>query len=136
MVYSASADGKIKAWGREGSRTSHAVKGILEGHKDVSLNSVVVSEDGSGSADKSIGIWNKEAYGKICKVGVITGHEGPVKCLQASSPNSVGGGFLLYSGGLDKTVRVWWVPKQHSADHKEDNPTTPSSTQEKSITLC
>ncbi|KAH7570587.1 hypothetical protein ACOSP7_018861 [Xanthoceras sorbifolium] len=184
MVYSASADGKIKAWGREGSKSSHSLKGILEGHKDVSLNSVVVSEDGrwvygggsdgfvmgwegsadfvswklvcetkahqmavlclclvgeflcSGSADKSIGIWKREAYGKICKVGVITGHEGPVKCLQASSPNSVGGGFLLYSGGLDKTVRVWWVPKQHSADHKEDNPTTPSSTQVKSITLC
>ncbi|XP_015570828.2 protein JINGUBANG [Ricinus communis] len=157
IVYSASADGKIKAWGKEG-KTSHSLKGILEGHKDVSLNSVTVSEDGkwvygggsdgfvmgwegscdfvswklvsgtkahqmavlcmcligeflcSGSADKSISIWKREAYGKLCKVWVISGHEGPVKCLQAS-PNSVGGGFLLYSGGLDKSVRVWWVPK-------------------------
>ncbi|KAK6234432.1 hypothetical protein QUC31_006838 [Theobroma cacao] len=161
IVYSASADGKIKAWswGKEG-KTSHSLKGILEGHKDVSLNSVVVSEDGkwvygggsdgfvmgwegqgngdfvswklvsetkahhmavlcmclmgeflcSGSADKSIGIWKREAYGKLCKVGVINGHEGPVKCLQAS-PCNVGSGFLLYSGGLDKSIRVWWVPK-------------------------
>ncbi|PPD79057.1 hypothetical protein GOBAR_DD24024 [Gossypium barbadense] len=158
IVYSASADGKIKAWGKHGN-TSHSLQGILEGHKDVSLNSVTVSEDGkwvygggsdgyimgwegnanfiswklvsetkahhmavlcmclmgevlcSGSADKTIGIWKREAYGKLCKIGVINGHQGPIKCLQAS-PCNVGNGFLLYSGGLDKTVRVWWVPKR------------------------
>ena len=45
IVYSASADGKIKAWGKEG-KDSHGLKGILEGHKEVSINSVIVSEDG------------------------------------------------------------------------------------------
>lgn len=180
IVYSASADGKIKAWGKEG-KSSHSLKGILEGHKDVSLNSVVVSEDGkwvygggsdgfvmgwegnadfvswkpvsekkahemavlcvclageflcSGSADKSIGIWKREAYGKLSKVGIINGHEGPVKCLQAS-PNSIGGGFLLYSGGLDKSVRVWWVPK-HSSPEKHGNSKTQKFTEAKSIIL-
>ncbi|OMO49981.1 hypothetical protein CCACVL1_30728 [Corchorus capsularis] len=140
IVYSASADGKVKAWGKGGGKEgkksqSHSLQGILEGHKDISLNSVVVSEDGkwvygggsdgfimgwegksdftswklvsetkahhmavlcmclmgeflcSGSADKSIVIWKREAYGKIGKVGVINGHEGPVKCLQASPCN-------------------------------------------------
>ncbi|KAI5596135.1 hypothetical protein POPTR_003G202700v4 [Populus trichocarpa] len=172
IVYSASADGKIKAWGKEG-KSSHSLKGILEGHKDVSLNSVIVSDDGkwvyggasdgfvmgwegsydflswklvsetkahqmavlcmclmgeflfSGSADKSISIWKREAFGKLSKIGVINGHEGPVKCLQAS-PNNVGSGFLLYSGGLDKSLRVWWVPKQSTAQN----------TEEKSISLC
>ncbi|KAB5565076.1 hypothetical protein DKX38_005130 [Salix brachista] len=172
ILYSASADGKIKAWGKEG-RNSHSLKGILEGHKDVSLNSVIISDDGkwvyggasdgfvmgwegshdflswklvsetkahqmavlcmcltgeflfSGSADKSIRIWKREAFGKLSKVGVINGHEGPVKCLQAS-PNNVGGGFMLYSGGLDKSVRVWWVPKQSAVQN----------TEEKSISLC
>ena len=38
--------------------------------------------------------------GKLSKVGVISGHEGPVKCLQAS-PGNFGSGFLLYSGSLD-----------------------------------
>ncbi|KAK8577261.1 hypothetical protein V6N13_122252 [Hibiscus sabdariffa] len=162
IVYSASADGKIKAWGKHG-KTSHSLQGILEGHKDVSLNSVVVSDDGkwvygggsdgfvmgwegngdfdswklvsetkahstavlcmclmgeflcSGSADKSIGIWKREAYGKLCKIGVINGHQGPVKCLQAT-PCNVGSGFLLYSGGLDKSVRVWWVPKSFATN--------------------
>ncbi|CAB4298801.1 unnamed protein product [Prunus armeniaca] len=180
IVYSASADGKIKAWGKEG-KSSHCLKGILEGHKDVSLNSVIVSEDGrwvygggsdgfvmgwqgscgdvqnqieswklvcetkahqmavlsmclmgemlcSGSADKSIGIWKREAFGKLCKVGIISGHEGPVKCLQAS-PNNVGGGFMLYSGGLDKSLRVWWVPKPSNNRAEE-------TTEEKSIILC
>lgn len=171
VVYSASADGKIKAWGRkqkqeqeqEQQEERHCLLGILEGHKDVSMNSVVVSNDGkwvyggisdgfvmgweksgessvswklvcerrahkmavlcvclmgeflcSGSADKSIGIWRREAFGRLCKVGVINGHEGPIKCLQAAQ-NGVGEGFLLYSGSLDKSLRVWWVPKGSSS---------------------
>ncbi|CAI9102883.1 OLC1v1001249C1 [Oldenlandia corymbosa var. corymbosa] len=161
IVYSASADGKIKAWGREGgknSNTHHSLKGILEGHKDVSLNSVIVSEDGSsvygggsngfimgwlankefdswkvscevkahemavlcmsltgdtlcvGSADRSISIWKREIHGGLFRFGIIKGHQGPVKCLQAS-PSRVGDGFMLYSGSLDKSLRVWWIPK-------------------------
>lgn len=157
IVYSASADGKIKAWGKEAKTKTHLLKGILEGHKDISLNSVVVSEDGSlvygggsdgyvmgwlgnkdfdswkaicevkahkmallcmclmgeflcsGSADKSICIWKREINGALFRHMVIKGHEGPVKCLQAS-PLRVGGGCMLYSGSLDKSLRVWWVP--------------------------
>ncbi|CAN4080648.1 unnamed protein product [Withania somnifera] len=172
VVYSASADGKIKAWGaKEGKSSTHSLKGILEGHKDVSLNSVVVSEDGnfvygggsdgyvmgwvgnknldswklvcevkahgmavlcmclmmgeflcSGSAEKSICIWKREINGGLFKFGVIKGHEGPVKCLQAS-PGSVGGGFMLYSGSLDKSLRVWWIPKY--SDEKKDSSLIP-----------
>ncbi|CAN4112662.1 unnamed protein product [Withania somnifera] len=171
LVYSASADGKIKAWGanegKSSGGTTHSLNGILEGHKDVSLNSVVVSEDEnlvygggsdgyvmgwvcnknldswklvcevkahgmavlcmclmmgeflcSGSADKSICIWKREINGGLFKFGVIKGHEGPVKCLQAS-PGSVGGGFMLYSGSLDKSLRVWWIPKY--TDEKKDS---------------
>ncbi|KAG6579121.1 Protein JINGUBANG, partial [Cucurbita argyrosperma subsp. sororia] len=165
IVYSASADGKIKAWGRkkqeqeQEQEETHCLLGILEGHKDESMNCVVVSGDGkwvyggisdgflmgwektgesvscwkvvwerrahkmavlcvclmgeflcSGSADKSIGIWRREAFGRLCKVGVINGHDGPIKCLQVA-PNGVGDGFLLYSGSLDRSLRVWWVSK-------------------------
>ncbi|KAK8672362.1 hypothetical protein V6N13_110734 [Hibiscus sabdariffa] len=165
IVYTASADGKIKAWGTQG-KASHSLLGVLEDHKDVSLNTVAVSDDGkwvygggsdgyvtgwegnvgsftwkwvgetkahrmavlcmcmegellcTGSTDKTIGIWKREAYGQLCKVGVISGHEGPVKCLQAS-PCNVGTGFMLYSGGLDKSLRVWWVPRgEHTAQQQ------------------
>ncbi|KAK6933897.1 WD40 repeat [Dillenia turbinata] len=144
VVYSASADGKIKAWRKEG-KGPHRLKAVMEGHKDVSLNSVVVSNDGnfvygaasdgfvmgwegngelnswklifevkahqmavlciclmgeflcSGSADKSIGVWKRAIGGGLCKVAIITGHEGPVKCLQAS-PNNIGESiaFVVY----------------------------------------
>ncbi|XP_057807800.1 protein JINGUBANG [Salvia miltiorrhiza] len=164
VVYSASADGRIKAWAREaGTRRGHSCRGVLEGHKDVSFNSVVVTDDGdfvygggsdgslmgwfcdegwtwramcdvrghetavlcvclmggmmlcSGSADKSVCVWRREVSGGLVRHMVIKGHQGPVKCLQAS-PVRVGGGFMLYSGSLDRSLRVWWVP----ADDKED----------------
>ena len=141
-MYSASADRKIKAWGREG-KNSHALKGILEGHKQDGKwvyggesDGFVMGWEGSmnfeswklvketkahqmavlcmcqigeflcsGSLAKSISIWKRGACGKLSQVGVISGHEGPVKCLQAS-PSNIGGGFLLYSGSLDKSIRV------------------------------
>ena len=167
IVYSASADGKIKAWGRTDPKSSHSLKGILEGHKDISINSVVVSGDGtvvygggsdgyvmgwlgskdyeswknvcevkahkmailcmcikdeilcSGSSDMSICLWKREVKG-LTKIGVVKGHGGPIKCLQAS-PNSFGGGFLLYSGSLDKSIRVWWVPHFDDGVKNEDS---------------
>ncbi|KAL0464486.1 UNVERIFIED_CONTAM: protein JINGUBANG [Sesamum latifolium] len=163
IVYSASADGRIKAWARDDATSkTHSLKGILEGHKDISLNSVVVTQDGSfvygggsdgyvmgwqgnkdfdswkaicevkahkmavlcmclmgeylcsGSADRSICVWKREINGGLFRHMVIKGHEGPVKCLQAS-PVRVGGGFMLYSGSLDKSLRVWWVPNYSDA---------------------
>ncbi|XP_031505107.1 protein JINGUBANG [Nymphaea colorata] len=170
LVYSASADGKVKVWNKNNASSfswKHCLWSLLEGHKDVSLNSIVVCEDGrlvyggesdgyvmgwegdaecqkwklvcevrahamavlclcsvgeflcSGSADKSIRVWKREIGGGLSNLRVICGHEGPVKCLQASSP-SVGGGFILYSGSLDKSLRVWWVPKDCDAENEND----------------
>ncbi|KAK4748950.1 hypothetical protein SAY87_015536 [Trapa incisa] len=163
IVYSASADGTIKTWGNEGegNSSSHYLNGILEGHRDVSFNTVVVSDDGewvygggsdgfvmswedspdgwklvsgtkthqmavlcmclageficTGSTDKSIGIWKREAFGKLSRFGIISGHEGPIRCLQAS-PASFGDGFMLYSGSFDKSLRVWrkWIGMRES----------------------
>ncbi|KAL0413649.1 UNVERIFIED_CONTAM: protein JINGUBANG [Sesamum radiatum] len=167
IVYSSSADGKIKAWRKNGKNSMHSLKGILEGHKDISLNSVVVTEDGrlvygggsdgfvvgwlankdlnswkgvcevkahessvlcmclmgellcSGSADRSICIWKREINGGLFRHMVIKGHEGPVKCLQASQVR-VGGGLMLYSGSLDKTIRVWWIPNYSADEYDKD----------------
>ncbi|KAG6421821.1 hypothetical protein SASPL_118378 [Salvia splendens] len=99
----AAGDGRIKAWGRgvEGLEC----KKVLEGHRDVSFNAVVLTQDGGGS-DGSMSLRHM----------VIEGHHGPVKCLQAS-PVRVGGGFMLYSGSLDRSIRVWWVPASSYAHH-------------------
>nr|GLL40945.1 protein will die slowly-like [Ipomoea trifida] len=165
MVYSCSADGKIKVWGKEGKK-KHSLKGVLEGHRGVSMNGVVVSGDGglvygagsdgyvmgwmrngdledwekvcevkahemavlslcvmggflcSGSADKSIRVWKMGINGGLVKVGVINGHEGGVRCLQAS-PVCVGGGFMVYSGSLDRSLRVWWVPNYDTSEKSQ-----------------
>ncbi|KAI3719664.1 hypothetical protein L6452_20566 [Arctium lappa] len=169
-VFSASADGKIKAWERQQQQQQqgslHFLKFILEGHKDISINSVVVSGDVGGgtvvygggsdgyvmgwswgeglkkvvevhahkmailcmcmkgeilctrSTDQSIGVWKKEVKG-LTKIGVMLGHEGPIKCLHVS-PSSIGGGFLVYSGSIDKSIKVWWVPRYSGRTKVED----------------
>nr|POF25473.1 protein jingubang [Quercus suber] len=138
---------KREAWGKEG-KNSHASKGILKGHKEVSINLVIVSEDGKwvygggsdgfvmgGSTGKSIGIWERGACGMLSKVGVISGHEGPIKCLQAS-PSNIGGGFLLYSGSLDKSIRVWWVPKNTANRDDHDTSSMESAVKSSGIMMC
>ncbi|GER27825.1 transducin/WD40 repeat-like superfamily protein, partial [Striga asiatica] len=153
-VYSSSADRRIKVWGKVRKNEGHLVKAILEGRKDVSLNSVAVSEDKrfvyGGCSDRFIMRWSgnneglncwkvvckvkghKIAVADSCAVGrlirrtkkvggglarhlVIRGHEGPVKCMRAG-PSRVGGGFLLYCGIVDRSVRVWWVPGDSEKD--------------------
>ena len=68
----------------------------------------------SGSGDKGIGVWKREEDGGLGKLGFIRGHEGPVRCLQVSWYR-IGKGYVLYSGGLDKSLRVWWVPQEQNA---------------------
>ncbi|KAL0456111.1 UNVERIFIED_CONTAM: protein JINGUBANG [Sesamum latifolium] len=76
IVYSSSADGKIKAWGKNSKNSMHSLKGILEGHKDISLNSVVVTEDGrlvyGGGSDGFVVGWlgNKDlnSWKGVCEV--------------------------------------------------------------------
>ncbi|CAO2181765.1 unnamed protein product [Urochloa humidicola] len=155
VVYSASADGRVKAW--EKGKAAHFLRGVLVARDGVSWNALAVDHhrvyaagsDGhvvgwdrlgsrsaarwtlacdvrahdmavlclcvvrdmvcTGSADKTIGLWRRQSGGELAKEGAMGGHEGPVKCLQASWCR-VSNGCMVYSGSLDKTIRVWWVP--------------------------
>ncbi|KAJ0978902.1 hypothetical protein J5N97_014376 [Dioscorea zingiberensis] len=116
FVYGGGSDGRIAGWEEKYGETQQEWKLVcdLKAHEMsvlclCSMGDLVCS----GSADKSIVVWRRECGGGLLKIGVIRGHEGPVKCLQASS-HSVGGGFMLYSGGLDKSLRVWWVSMESS----------------------
>ncbi|AEE78864.1 putative protein [Arabidopsis thaliana] len=123
-VYGGGSDGFVIGWEKkekEGDFEEWRLGFETRGHNMAVLCMCVVGEMVcSGSADKSIGLWRREVTGMLCKFGVIHGHEGPVKCLQAS-PNNVGAGFMLYSGGLDKSLRVWWVPKQDNLEEKKSS---------------
>ncbi|KAJ3672786.1 hypothetical protein LUZ60_006160 [Juncus effusus] len=113
IVYCGSSDGMINLW--EGERhLAHG--GVLQGHKMAVL---CLAAAGtlllSGSADKTIFVWRREGGFHSC-LSVLTGHTGPVKCLaivpdtDEESGNSGGlARWIVYSGSLDKSVKVWRV---------------------------
>ncbi|NIM12342.1 MAG: DUF4365 domain-containing protein [Candidatus Aminicenantes bacterium] len=76
----------------------------LKGHKDW-IKSVAVSPDGkwivSGSADKTIKIWDMESG--ECRA-TLEGHKDEVRCV-AITPD----GTRILSGSDDETIRVWDV---------------------------
>ncbi|KAL0314741.1 UNVERIFIED_CONTAM: protein JINGUBANG [Sesamum angustifolium] len=68
----------------------------------------------SGSADKTICVWRREGAVHTC-LSVLTGHTGPVKCLavEKDKESALDGDadkkWVVYSGSLDKSVKVWSV---------------------------
>ncbi|KAI4316768.1 hypothetical protein L6164_024713 [Bauhinia variegata] len=110
FVYCGSSDGMVNFW--EGEK-QYAHGGILKGHK---LAVLCMQTAGnlvfSGSADKTICAWRRDGVIHTC-LSVLTGHDGPVKCLAAEEDReSASRGdqrWILYSGSLDKSVKVWGV---------------------------
>ncbi|KAK6938751.1 WD40 repeat [Dillenia turbinata] len=109
VIYCGSSDGLVNFWERE-KNLAHG--GALKGHKLAVLclaaaGSLVLS----GSADKTICIWRREGEVHNC-LSVLTGHNGPVKCLAVESDKESTAGdkrWVVYSGSLDKSVKVWSV---------------------------
>lgn len=109
ILYCGSSDGMVNFW-ENNKELSHG--GILRGHK---LAVLCLTAAGqlilSGSADKTICVWRREAGAHSC-LSVLTGHLGPVKCLAVEvSPESTPEDtkWIVYSGSLDKSVKVWSV---------------------------
>ena len=111
QVYAAGSDGHVAGWDRLGGRTAArwTLACDVKAH-DMAVLCLCVVRDllCTGCADKTIGLWRRQSGGELAKVGVIGGHEGPVKCIQASWCR-LSNGCMVYSGSLDKTIRVWWV---------------------------
>ncbi|KAK8956937.1 hypothetical protein KSP39_PZI000190 [Platanthera zijinensis] len=113
-VYCGTSDGRVRFW-VEGRRMERG--GVLRCHEKAVLclaaaGSLVVS----GSADGTVRVWRREAVGRHVRVAVLTGHTGPVKCLAVEEDEEGGGEavgrWLVYSGSLDKSVRVWRVAER------------------------
>ncbi|CAI9116633.1 OLC1v1017830C1 [Oldenlandia corymbosa var. corymbosa] len=110
VVYCGSSDGLVNFW-EYNKELSHG--GVLKGHK---LAVLCLAAAGnlvfSGSADKTICVWRRDGNVHTC-LSVLTGHTGPVKCLAVEEDkNSSSSGdprWVVYSGSLDKSVKVWSV---------------------------
>ncbi|KAL5558122.1 hypothetical protein UlMin_034333 [Ulmus minor] len=109
IIYCGSSDGLVNFWERE-KQFSHG--GVLKGHKLAVL--CLAAAGGlvfSGSADKTICVWRREGVIHTC-LSVLTGHTGPVKCLaveQDRESMKSDQRWTVYSGSLDKSVKVWSV---------------------------
>ncbi|CAG7886339.1 hypothetical protein BRARA_A00382 [Brassica rapa] len=135
MVYSGSSDGVVNYWQRSKKRVF--VGGILKGHKSAVLCLAVAGNLLlSGSADKNICVWRRDTSdGSHECLSVLTGHMGPVKCLAVEEERACRGGrgkastvgegdrkWIVYSGSLDKSVKVWRVSEKMAAWREIDEP--------------
>ncbi|KAJ4914278.1 Transducin/WD40 repeat-like superfamily protein [Raphanus sativus] len=123
MVYSGSSDGVVNYWQRS---KRVFIGGMLKGHNSAVLCLAVAGNLLlSGSADKNICVWRREpADGSHECLSVLTGHMGPVKCLAVEEERACRGKeakasveegerkWIIYSGSLDKSVKVWRVSEK------------------------
>lgn len=104
VLYCGASDGAVNFWERD---RSMAHGGVLRGHK---LAVLCLATAGtllfSGSADMGICVWSRGAGGTHACLSVLTGHMGPVKCL-AIERDGAEGRWIVYSGSLDKSVKMW-----------------------------
>ncbi|KAA8531767.1 hypothetical protein F0562_006516 [Nyssa sinensis] len=116
VLYCGSSDGLVNFWESD-KLLSHG--GVLRGHKLAVLclataGNLVIS----GSADTKICVWRREEGDHTC-LSVLTGHSGPVKCLAIEEDRESAGddskSWIMYSGSLDKSVKIWKVSPQMTA---------------------
>ncbi|KAK7350584.1 hypothetical protein VNO77_09375 [Canavalia gladiata] len=102
LVYTGSADKKIKVWKKGEGEKKHGLVDTLEKHNS-GVNALALSSDEtvlySGACDKCILVWEKED-GKMVVVGALRGHTKSILCLGVVAN-------LVCSGSADKTIRVW-----------------------------
>ncbi|XP_077228649.1 protein JINGUBANG-like [Tasmannia lanceolata] len=112
FLYSGSSDGFVNLWEKEAMSGIYNHGGFLQGHRFAVLCLVTIeSLVFSGSQDMTIRVWRREkGSGFHMCLAVLEGHRGPVRCLAAClEVKKVVMGFLVYSGSLDRTVKVWRI---------------------------
>ncbi|CAH8380038.1 unnamed protein product [Eruca vesicaria subsp. sativa] len=144
MVYSGSSDGVVNYWQRS---KRLFVGGILKGHKSAVLCLTVAGNLLlSGSADKNICVWRRDTSdGSHECLSVLTGHMGPVKCLAVEEERVCRGKeakgsmegdrkWIIYSGSLDKSVKVWRVCEKMSTWRETEEEAVSTSLHEENCT--
>ncbi|KAJ8773747.1 hypothetical protein K2173_006397 [Erythroxylum novogranatense] len=116
LVYTGSADKKIKVWKKLSGEKRHSLMATMEAHKSA-VNALALSPDGSvlysGACDRSILVWKREAGVAIdagglrmVVAGALRGHSKAILCLAIVSD-------LVCSGSADNTVRIWRATKEN-----------------------
>ncbi|GAU47357.1 hypothetical protein TSUD_190230 [Trifolium subterraneum] len=130
LIYSASWDKTFKVW--RASKNYKCLESI-KAHDDAVIalvagfDALALNTEGTflyaGSSDGLVNYWVRETNLEHAGIlRVLSGHTGPVKCLAAEKdPDAMLNEkkWILYSGSLDKSVKVWKVsenvsPGQHS----------------------
>ncbi|KAM0837075.1 hypothetical protein ACQ4PT_061906 [Festuca glaucescens] len=117
VVYVASSDGAVTHWQwRRGAARESAPRngGALRGHRMAVLSLTVAGRVVvSGSADRTICVWRRDEGADHSPLAVLTGHTGPVKCVAMDEEVSLDADghrrWVVYSGSLDGSVKVWRV---------------------------
>lgn len=104
MVYTGSADCRIRVWGKPLNEKRHVLVATLEKHKSA-VNALALNDDGSvlfsGACDRSILVWEREdSANHMVVTGALRGHNKAILTLISVSD-------LLLSGSADRTVRIW-----------------------------
>ncbi|CAO2181513.1 unnamed protein product [Urochloa humidicola] len=136
FLYAGSSDGYVNVWEKEATAGRPVHAGYLKGHRLAVFclasgcgGRVVVS----GSEDATMRVWRREGGSKgggggtmhTC-LAVIEGHRGPVRCLAVGGGEAgeVEGSMVVYSAGLDRSVKVWRirvVGKEEDEDDQDDD---------------
>lgn len=110
MLYAVSSDKTISVWERtKGEERDHMTfVGLLRGHRQAVLCICAVGNIiCTGSADRTIRVWRRSGTSHSL-VTVLEGHQGPVRSVCASM-EAVERGLMVYSGSIDRSVKVWWL---------------------------
>ncbi|GAB4840495.1 hypothetical protein Ancab_021264 [Ancistrocladus abbreviatus] len=113
VVYTGSADMRIRVWVRPERKKRHALVATLEKHKSA-VNALALSLDGRRRDD-----------GKFLCLNVLVGHQKPVKSLSAGYEAESSDVVSLFSGSLDGKVGVWRI-KLSSGSRGDSSPSCSS----------
>ncbi|XP_020159025.1 protein JINGUBANG [Aegilops tauschii subsp. strangulata] len=110
VVYVGSSDGLVTFWHWVDGEARYG--GVLKGHRMAVMclavaGNVVVS----GSADRTLCVWRRDGAEHV-GLALLAGHTGPVKCVAMDEEAAAAGSggdrrFVVYSGSLDGSVKVW-----------------------------
>ncbi|KAJ9549504.1 hypothetical protein OSB04_022047, partial [Centaurea solstitialis] len=92
VLFSGSGEGSIFVWGKEHGGNRTVLTGTLSGHSKAILCLVTFSDLLlSGSADRTVRIWQRGREGKFCCLKVLDGYKRPVRSLVADLGETASG---------------------------------------------